>query len=428
MLAILELKTGKLAYFEFGDPLDPKRDAEAHLRWVLADYTNRRDEQWCLSPPVGDPVLVRLLEEAGNQPEKLLPLIRALGWYGIPESSLLVSKYLGHHNVEIKLAAIKSLGQMGLYDSIRDIWPFLDNPERTFRRVALVALGKFGKKEVLPKLEATAGSDAKMQPLFEQAERRIEAVASGELAAVVEAVIGTDEYEDLLVFIVFAWESVAMILSDRKRTNLVRCRAARLLGLGRVRKATRALITILNDTTETVELQVQVAIALGRLEAWKALDILILRLNSTEPTLQEAVVVSLGQIGKPQAFAPLLKQWDERSGALREKIRLAVRQLCSVSGTQLLTDMLKRNALLSTPGIYFIEDSLDLSQNYRSDLVDFQLNSKRIEARRDAILLLAYFGQRDDADKLAKLSQQDEDSTNRDMAQLGYNRLRLIPR
>jgi len=428
MLAILELKTGNLAYFEFGDPLDPKRDAEAHLRWVLADYANRRDEQWRLSPPLGDPVLVRLLEGAGNQPEKLLPLIRALGWYGIPESSMLVSKCLSHPSAEVKLAVIKSLGQMGFYDSMGQIWPFLDHSERTFRRVALIALGKFGKKEVLPKLEATAKSDASMQPLFAQAERRIEAVASGVLAAVVEAVIGTDEYDDLLVFIVFAWESVAVILSDRKRTNLVRRRAARLLGLGRVRKATRALVTILNDATETVELQVEIAIALGRLEAWKAIDVLIMRLDSIEPSLQEAAVTSLGQIGKPQAFAPLLKQWDERDGALREKIRLAVRRLCAASGTQLLTDMLHRNAVLPTPGAYFIEDNLALSRKYRGDLVDFQLNSKSIEARRDAILLLAYFGQRADADKLGMLSRQDEDPKNREIAQLGFNRLQQMPR
>jgi HEAT repeat protein len=429
MLAILKLtKSDQLAYFEFGHPLEPTRDAEAHLRWVLADYDRRRDEQWSVPPPEGAAILDRPLSEAGDEPARLLPIIRALGWYGIPESSPDLWKYLLHPRDEIKLATIKSLGQQGLYDSIGRLWPLLDHPQREFRHAAFIALGKFGRREVILKLEEVAGRDPELRFPLAQARARIEAAAAEDWARLVEVVIGTNEYEDLVALMIFVWQPTAAILTDGRRPEVVRRRAARLLGLGRARRSMRSLLSVATSPTEPLALRVEAVIALGRLRTPKAVDDLIPLVRSREPSLQEAAIVALGQIGEPRALGTLLEHWDDRGGALRESLRLAARRLCSISGLELLTDLLRRRTPIQAGAVYIIDDRLNLHRAYRSGLVDAQLNHSQLETRRDALLLLGVYGGRSDADNVEKLLRRETDESMRELAQLILDRLRLLPR
>ena len=111
-------------------------------------------------------------------------------------------------------------------------------------------------------------------------------------------------------------------------------------------------------------------------------------------------------------------KWDARDGTLRDRIRLAARRLCAVSGTEVLSGLLRQNQELSAEAIYCIGDGLDLSRSYRADLVHAKLNSPSIEGRRDAALLMAFFGTRADAQKLWNMADTDEDEANREIAML----------
>jgi len=416
LLVIIALGTGELASFELGSPLESEMSPEARVELVLADYDLHRYLLFDLDPGEASAALKARLERGNLRPSDLVHLIQALGMAGRPQSADAVEKYIGHSNPAICLAAIRSLGQMGRFSSIPLIQPYLQHVDPQFRRAALIALGKFGKPELIPELEAAGKRDPQLIPLVQEAKRRIDAIAKQDFAAFVSAVIGTDEWADIYPLLMFTWRILMNLLPDSQRGLEIRLRASQILTWGRMRRASQAFTAIVANPEEPAELRMQAIIALGRCRIRSSAVQLIELLNAPEQSVQLAAITSLGQLGVPAALPPLLKKWNDHGGAYRDTIRLALRRSCSLSGTEYLTDLLQKDSTFSGAKIYFIDPGLSLFDSFRPELLDPWLIGPAASARRDAVLLFAFFGRRADAARLEPL-RSDPDPRTRDVAE-----------
>jgi HEAT repeat protein len=423
LLVVIVLGTGELASIELGQPLDPEITPETRVELILADYDSRRDLIWDLDPAEASAAFKARLERGNLRPGDLIHVIQALGVAGRPTASEAVEKYIGDPSSALRLAVIRSLGQMGKFSSVPLIEPFLQNADPQFRRAALIALGKFGKPELIPDLEAAAKRDAALIPLVQDAKRRVDSIAKQNFPAFVDAVIDTDEWEDILPLLMVTWRPLIDLLAQKQRGPVVRLRAAKMLAWGHMRRAGQNLSAIVADPLDPADLRLQAIIALGRCRIRSSAPQLIALLNSPDQTVQSAAITSLGQLGVAEALDPLLKKWNDRGGANREALRLAIRRSCSVSGSELLKDLLATNGSLASSKIYFIDPSLNLTDSFHTDLIDPWLSAASPSARGDAALLLSFFGGPADAPKLERL-RSDPDLANRELADRGVKRLR----
>lgn len=425
MFAIVNPITGTLSRFDFGDPLEPPRDPEAHLRWVLADHDARRDEQWQIAPPAGEAVLAKITRSAGQSPAELLPLIRAFAFYAMPdEGPYLVGRLTRHPDAAVQRAAVRALGSMGAHDGLAYVWPFLQSADPVLRREAVVATGKFGLPDAIPYLDAAAAGNPGLEVLAARGRRRIEAVRSRDLDQLVDVMITTEDYEELGVLTPFLYQHVAMVLVEPRRPEIERLRAARLLGLARVRKAAAVLRVLLSDPTVSSPLRIQVVIALGRIRDGGAVTPLLGFLGSPEPELQDAVITALGEIGDRRAFGPLLNRFGDRAGAVRERARLAASRLAAPLAIRAFEDWSLGKTSLDGYAVYFFDDALGLAPELDRAFIDRALVDPRAEARREAALLLALFGGPLDASRLAAVARSDADELVRRVAAHGEEKLR----
>jgi HEAT repeat protein len=425
VFAIVNPITGTLSRFDFGAPLEPPRDPEAHLRWVLADYDARRDEQWQIAPPAGEAVLAKIARSSGQSPAELLPLIRAFAFYAMPdEGPYLVGPLTRHPDAAVQRAAIRALGSMGAHDGLAYVWPFLQSPDPVLRREAVIATGKFGLPDAIPYLDAAAAGDPGLVALAARGRRRIEAVRSKDLDQLVDVVITTEDYEELGVLTPFLYQPVAMVLVDPARPEIERLRAARLLGLARVRKIAAVLRVLLGDPTVSLPLRIQLVIALGRIRDGGAVTPLLGWLGDPDPTLQDAVITALGQIGDRRAFGPLLNRFGDRGGAVRERVRLAASRLAAPLAIKSFEDWSLGKINLDGYAVYFFDDALGLAPELDRAFIDRALADPRPAARREAALLLALFGGPLDAPRLAAMVQRDADDLVRRVAAHGEAKLR----
>jgi HEAT repeat protein len=425
VFAIVNPITGTLSRFDFGDPLEPPRDPEAHLRWVLADHDARRDEQWQIAPPVGEPVLVKIARSAGRTPAELLPLIRALAFYAMPdEGPYVVGPLTRHPDAAVQRAAIHALGSMGAHDGLAYVWPFLQSADPALRREAVIATGKFGLPDAIPYLDSAAAGDPGLELLAARGRRRIEAVRSNDLDQLVNVVIATEDYEELGVLMPFIYQPVAVVLVEPGRPEIERLRAARLLGLARVRKVAAVLRVLLTEPTTSLPLRIQLVIALGRMRDGGAVTPLVSLLGDPDPELQNAVITALGEIGDRRAFGPLLNRFGDRGGAVRERVRLAASRLAAPIPIQAFEDWSLGKMSLDGYAVYFFDDALGLASDLDRAFIDRALVDPRAEARREAALLLALFGTPLDAPRLAAMARSDADELVRRVAAHGEEKLR----
>lgn len=423
MFALARTAGGELLYFEFGQPLDPYLALEPRVRFVLADFENRRELLVDGSISQAVALLVQWLGEAGQDADRAIPILRALGFLRSANGADAVAAYLHHALPEVQTEAILAIGRIGSLEHLPVLEPFIAAPHPEVRRVAIVALGKSLNPDIFPALEVAAGADLELQELVEQGRRRQQAYERLDMRAFTYAVIATDEYEDLMRLLEATASYVIEMIADRQQPVVYRIRAVRLASLVRLLRARGALTVILADPAEPIELRREAAVAAGRCKAHPAVSSLIGYLDSSDARLQDAAITALGQIRLPEAVPPLLGHWNMRGGEAHERIRLAVRRIAKTPGTDLLIRLLRAGARWSPRDVYFISDTLRLRPEYRPGLLDTELASSNLEARRDAILLLAFLGGPEEAMKLAPVTE-DPDHTNRELASAARAKLR----
>lgn len=426
MFVVLKLTSSDLIALEFGQPVDPVRSAEAYIKWMIKDYAVRREALWDVLLVDTQDVLLALLREAGERAADLVPILAAVGALGRPEGVELVAGYLSHKDDDIKRTAIRSLGQMGSFSSIEPLRRFLYQPNADLRREAFIALGKFGKEHVLPDLKTVSDREPALHKLYPEVYERLMASAVLDMQRMVEIAIDTDDYEDLMAFLMHAWRAWLDLLVQRRQREEIRVRAARLLGLGRVRKAGRYMCPMLEDPSEPLSLKLELIIALGRCKIRAAFDGLVRWLSYEDPAYQDAAVTSLGQLGKQEALEPLLEKWNMRDDAFRRRIMLALRRLCLRQGSDSVIDSMRQGLTIQPEAVHIIADDLSHSRQYEADLIHPYIDSDDPAKRHDAALVMAICGGSQDEERLNVLADFEKEQgyfQNLEVARLGANRL-----
>jgi HEAT repeat protein len=241
------------------------------------------------------------------------------------------------------------------------------------------------------------------------------------------AMLASAEYEDVLPMAGYVWEQLCAIAVDRAEPDLVRERALWAVVLPCIGKARREIAEILDDPQAPAGLRQLATVGAGRCRARRALERLVERAATAESgDSRRAAITSLGQLRSPRALAPLLALWAEADAETRGVLRLALRRLCSVSGARLLAEWLE-GAARPEASLYAIDDALRLDLAPAAGDVRRLLADPDPGARRDALLLLAWLGAREDAAALEPLAQSDPDPELRRLAQLGRARLASLP-
>jgi HEAT repeat protein len=403
----------ELVYFEFGDPLDPDMPLESELRWILADFDARKDAFNALSRSQSVGLMIDWLAQAQDDPAALKTLIRAIGFLRFPSSARALEPYLAHPAVEIQAETILALGRIGALESLPKIERFLDSPDVSLRRAAIVALSRSLDDAVFDRLEAAAGGNPELRLIVRQGRRRLAAAKAKDLETFTNIVLETEEFEDLIPLTEYAWRFIVQIAQDRTRDDVVRLRALSVIRTTWMRRADTGLAQILADRTNPPEIVLQAAIAAGPCRAESAVGSLIMLLTSEPLPFKTIAIRSLGQIGSADAFDTMLASWQHLE-PLRSEIRLAIRRLCKVPG-EAVVDLLRANEHWAPRVTYFITGDLRLIEGYTHGLVDDELRSSNAMARRDALVIVAYLGDSSERPKLEALTK-DQDLSVRDLA------------
>ena len=431
MLAFIVFPGEQLAALDFGSPPERALTPEEHVREILQDYAARKGELLDYGSGSAVEILSRILESAGDKPAAMVLPIRALGFLGRPQGFEIVARHLHIPDPNVRLTVIHSLGQMGHFDAIPLLEPFLRSLNREERREAIIALGKFGEPDQIPKIEAATSGDPRLSKLASEARARIMATAMGFRTTryddLADAVIDSAEYEDLIGLIIVTRLRLLEILSGRSREPKTRERAMRVLALARIKRAGLHIREILADLKEPFDLRLCAVWALGLTRTRSAVPQLVALLADSEPAMREASILALGRIGDPRALEPLLACWEAADAARRSRLQLASYRLRTTPGVDALLEPLKTYQPREIADVVFVSDSLQLSRGYQAAAIAPYLDSSPTEARRDALLLLATFGTKADSARLHTASKTDADPVNREIARLGVERLKDIP-
>jgi len=333
-----------------------------------------------------------------------------------------IQAHIHHSSAQVRRAVIRSLGQTADASSIPLIEPFLSDPDRAFRREAIIALGKFGDPAVLPRIESAAGGDAELLRLVDEAHRRIDAIRKGTPEALVDALIETAEYEDLMANFIAVREVLQKMVADRLGSDLAREHATRLLSLRRTRTASPFFRLRLLPGNDVREVRLECIRGLGRTRFRSAVPQLIAELDSPDPEIQEAAVIALGEIGHPAAFQPLINLWPRGNHALLSYIRTALRRICPSPGESVLAQLLGAGSQPEGFDLYCIDDEFELTAGLPRETLHAELESADKGARRDATLLLAVFGSAADRSAMLDRSLLDLDPEIRDLASRALQR------
>jgi len=342
MLILVPLHDSQDAYsLEIGTPLEPDLPLRERIQSILADYGLRRAELYELPTARTIDTLAALLQSAGSDTAELLPLLNATGFLGGADSVPDVEARLEHSNPQVVCAAIRCLGQIGLWTCLDKVKPYLSNADPLIRAEAITAAGKLSA-EPLPELAHAGGSDAVLSGRAREAEARIALLAADRLEECVQFILASDENEDLLPMLPYAWKWLADRLIDGRTPEPRRLRIVSLLGLGCAARAFPYLMWIVARPEESREIRLAAISALGRCRARKAVRLLQNELQSQDMEIVRASVVALGKIGYFSSFPPLLDLWKSADPSLRADIRLALRRVARLSAADPLEDFLLR--------------------------------------------------------------------------------------
>jgi len=418
MIAFLSLWGTTFGSLTFGAPEAPEMSAEERVRWILADYPTRRDALWDITDLDAILRVIRGELTAGGAPAgRVLPAAQMLGQIGWPLEVPALQAHIHHPDPAVRRAVIRSLGQTGEPSSIPLIVPFLADSDRTLRREAIIALGKFGEPGLIPQIRAAAGADPELVRLVEQARRRIEATREASPQTLVDALIETDEYEDLMAQYPAVRGVLEKMVADRRGSDRGRQHATRLLSLRRQRTAGPFFRLRLLPGNDVRDVRLEAIRGLGRTRYRSSVPQLISEAETTEDAeLREAAVIALGEIGLAAAFDPLINLWRRSGLDLRVHLQQALRRICSSPGQTALMQLLGQRVRPSDSRVYVVDDNLELTSDVPRDTLYSLFESPNRVARRDAVLLLAVFGGPEVRSVLAERALADEDVEIRDLA------------
>jgi HEAT repeat protein len=431
LLAIISFAGGDVTALEFGNPLDADQTPEEHVRAILSDYPARRGELLEVGFSPGVKILIGILNAAGEEPAAILPPIRALGFMGRPQGSDPVARHIGHTDREVRLAVIRSLGQMGKFNAMPLVERFANSRDPGERREAIIAMGKFATPALLTKMKAAAGADPELLRLVQEGQARIEATLKGieteDYTAFVNALIDTDEYEDIDALILYTWKPLQMILEDEHRSTKTRERALELLAMARVRRAGEGMRRIAVNAGMPLSLRRRAVQGLGLTEARSALRELAAFLDADDIKIVEYAIRSLGQLRDPAALEPLTEHWQSVPPELRNELRLAIARVAKTAAVTSLLAPLRIYQPRAVEKVQLIADDDVIATGYRPAVLAPYFTSQSSEARRDALLLAATLASEEEADVLREAVETEPDPMNVEIARLGLERLKNIP-
>jgi hypothetical protein len=431
LLAIISFAGGDVTALEFGNPLEADQTPEEHVRAILDDYPARRGELLEVGFSPGVKILIEILNSSGEAPAAILPPIRALGFMGRPQGSDPVARHIGHPDHEVRLAVIRSLGQMGKFSAMPLVERFANSPDRAEKREAIIAMGKFATPALLIKMKAAAGSDPDLQKLVDEGHARIEATLKGieteEYTAFVNALIDTDEYEDIVALILYTWKPLQMILEDEHRSPKTRERALQLLAMARVRRAGEGMRRIAVNAAMPLSFRRRAVQGIGLTRARSALHELAGFLDGEDLQMVEFSIRSLGQLGDPSALEPLTEHWDGVPAELKPELRLAISRVAKTAAVTSLLAPLRIYQPRTVEKVQLIDDADVIATGYQPSMLAAYFVSASSEARRDALLLAATLATDEQAGVLRDAAESDPDPMNVEIARLGLERLKNIP-
>jgi HEAT repeat protein len=421
--AILNLPGRRLYRLGLGAPPEIPLASEPHLRWVLDRYGERRDQQWRVPTDEGGILLMKMYYEECADPAAsplLTPILWAFGFYGpaVVSARHLARERMADPSAERQAAAIWALGSFGVAESAEAVWPFLGVEPPFLRRAAVIALAKLADAEGFAVLDGHARGDLELEEIVAVGRARRAALDRKDLPGLIRASLAHEVFsDDLTGMLSFIVRELADLFLADDLTAIERRRAARIFGLGRLspKRASRAARDIALEPAQPVELRVECIRMLGRVRAGSAAPALIELLEDPRPAVVDAAVTALGELGDSRAIGALLNHYDDREGAVRAQIALAVWRLAQPFDEGIWRAFIAGETDLAPDIAYFLlEDGLTTA--LPREVVLPSLADPRVEVRREAALLLGAVGTGADVEALAELAGRDDDELTRAVA------------
>lgn len=410
-----------LLHFELGQELEPEPGVAPLLRWVLADYMTRYEEQYRVPGGRGLAVLLPWLAAATTD-EQGRDILTAIGLYFEDSPQRRVLPWLDHPSPVVRAAATRALGRLGLDANVPRLGRMLHDPDGGVRVQAVRALALSEVRAAFPLLDAAVIADPNLAPDVSAARDVLaEGVRGDNLGSMVRLLSGS-EYDDATRYALWTADIALKVLEDRSHPRYVRARAARALGLGRGPRAATQLLAFVEDDAEDVEVRAAAIVALGRAGSSAASRYFLPLLDHPEPRIQEAAVMATGLSRDARQVTPLLSLWDARGGGLRVPVKTALRRLATASGRRVLASR-PRWIYPADHAWYVITDGLEVHRTFRRDLVLPYLASLDEQARGDAAVLLAYFGDATDKARLEGLYLGDPSEEVRWLGAIGVREM-----
>lgn len=430
MLALLRPASGKLYHLDFGDPSDVERSAKEQVAWVLEDYPARRDALWDAPPLSGNAELRALLPQLKAFPSVLVSALLALRFYALASASAYEVAALSEHvDPAIRLAAIGALGSMAVYPTTPRLEACLARADRGERLEAANALAKFGTDDAVRILEARAATDAELAPFAERARRRRAVMNTGELNKLVVPVLAEQDYEDLCIFSPFCAPQVAAVLSMPEIKEVVRRRAARVLGLTRQQDVGPAALAAFREPGASAAFRDTLAWAMGRVRYVQALPALYAELARAEGAFELTLIEAIGNIRRRSSLGVLLNQLEQHPTP--EVVAASRAALWRISRNVDVDDLRwyqTTEPSVERTWVYVMDEDGRVETQDPSDLLEALLVSRLAARRRDATFALGQlpFSPRR-RELLRELSQTDADDTVRAVAARYFERDRSLP-
>ena len=425
MFALFQLLDGRVGSAELGTVLDPALDGDGVIERMCAEDARRADELWDVPGHVAREKLTRMLVERNVGGRALAAAARALGALHCRGASELLIALLSDGDEHVGIGTVEALARVGssrLTEAIRAASTVGSQALRRAVATTLAALGAWDHAE--PLLQAVV-ADEELVLLARERHVRARSLDTGSVgpADLVRSYIESRDWRDLLAFVSVVGPRLEATSGSPRFSDEARIRAAALLLIRGWASVGLEAVPFLTRKHISLEARRELVVGMGRSRIAEAVPKLITLLDHPDQAMQEAAVIALGRIGRSAALGPLLTRWDAREGALRPLILVALRRLCSVDGAEYLRGFLEYDSDPLIETAVFVGDDGELAPQLPRPWLVRALSAERPEARRDAALLLALFGDASDAPALEALARREQDADVKAIAARGHARL-----